>query len=143
MLAVSRDKFCKYRWQVGAHCCGITHQDYTVCRLHRCIDKLSEITILGDEDSLFTHGYVNDICIIAAGRNLDHGRNVVARGAQRPHYTEIAALIRKEPHSRVGLRDQQFFMSKRIRRIGDGGLNVTLGEVWIGLQQVPLAGSIT
>ncbi len=114
-----------------------------MCRLCCCIDKLPEITIFSDEDSSFAHSYVNDIYIAASRRKLDHSRNVVARGAERPHYAEIAALIRKKPHSRARFQGESFFMSKRIRRIGDGGLNVTLGEVGIGLKKLALAGAVT
>jgi hypothetical protein len=114
-----------------------------MCRLRCCVDKLPEVTIFSDEDSSFAHSRLNDVYVAASRRKLDHRRNVVARGAQRPHDAEIAALIGKKPHSRAGVQGESFFMSKRIRRIGDGGLNVTLGEVGIGLEKLALAGAVT
>jgi hypothetical protein len=114
-----------------------------MCSLRCCIDKLPEVTIFSDEDSAFAHSYVNDIYVAASRRKLDHSRNVVARSAERPHYAEIAAFIRKKPHSRARFQGERFFMSKRIRCIGDGGLNVTLSEMRIGLKKLALASAIT
>jgi hypothetical protein len=113
-------------------------QDRASCRLSGCVDKLPEIMVLGDENPPLAHRHLDDGVILRARVNLGHGHHVMPGGPECPHQTGVAALVSQEAHS---LDQHPLLMRRRVCGIHDGGLNIVLGQMRVGLEQVPGRGA--
>src|SRR5258708_20445277 len=87
-----------------------------------CVDKLPEITVLGDENSPLVHGHLDDGAILCTCRNLGHGHYVMPGCPQCSYHTKVAAFVSQEAHSCLRLDQHRLFSSPRTCGTDEGGL---------------------
>jgi hypothetical protein len=116
-------------------------QDRASCRLSGCGAKFPEIMVLCDENPPLAHRHLDDGVILRARVNLGHGHHVMPGGLECPHQTDVAALVSQEAHSRLWLDQDPVLMRRRVCGIHDGGMNIVIGQMRVGLEQVAGGGA--
>jgi hypothetical protein len=79
-------------------------------------------------------GSLDRIC-----RSRRESRNnacAIAPEPQGARHSVVAAFVGGKSHSLLGRHRHRFFMGKRICRVGRGGLDIVLGHMRIGLEQL-------
>jgi hypothetical protein len=71
---------------------------HTDCRARPRENKLSEISILGQDDPTIGVCARDDLVVFGSGGGFRHAQHVVTGIAERPHYRKIAAFVGHEAH---------------------------------------------
>lgn len=128
--------------ECSARARGVTDQDDAAGLMGVGKDKLTEIFVFGQENTLLANSQVHDRCVIRTGCQLCDRAHIMARGAERTNDRKIAAFVGKEAHRLAsspfpeGRRadEDRFFMRHGVGGISDGGLDVGLGQSGVGIE---------
>jgi hypothetical protein len=114
---------------------------------HFCINQVAEVFVLGDQYSPAANRSVHYHGIFGARPQFGNCDDVMSHSAQRSDNGKIAALIRQEARtlsSRAffGCDEKGLFMSDRIGRVSNGGLNIAPGYSRVGIKEFRLGSAL-
>jgi hypothetical protein len=102
--------------------------------------EVAEILVEGQQNTLFAHGTLENIGILAARSVGTDPRDVVAGAANSLHRVEGKILVGQKLHEGTSgrLKSVELFLAERLGRIGPAGEQVFPRQAWIVAQDFSL-----